>query len=973
MSLRVVTVLPFLVLGGFLVVLIALAVVAFVFARNALSRLERLEDEVRRLRTAPLEHGAPIRVDMPVPAAPPPVAATPPPTPQPIAPPPPRTPPPVRPAPIAKPRIEWERWLGVRGAAVLGGIFLAVAGILFFQYSIERGFITKEMRIVLGALAGVGCLVGGEAVRRRDYALTGNAITGAGAVILYAAFWSAYDLGIFAFAVSFALMALVTGLCGFLSWRNRSQVVAWLGLSGGFATPILLATDRDNPVGLFGYLLLLDIGFLFVANKRRWPYIGALGLFGTALIQMLWVADRMGPETFALALIVLGAFALLFVFFAPKVTGQGETVKLLTQAGGLLLPFVFASYFAARVDVGYHLYPMILLATLLAVAAGWMARKQDATFAPVGAAVGGTALAWVWVSSNQLELGRTWELVVCAAVFVGVFLAFCEWRRAEAGSARSGHDAALLGAALGMIGVLFVASLESDGVKIWPFLAGFLALALAIARLDALAPRTVLPFVAWLPSAAALGIRLASRPRRTEGFVLIFACMVLPLVALLVARIRRDESARKWRYAAASLACLPFFPALALSFPVSRLGVGPALLSVLILGVCMATAGSGARSSVLVGLAALATAAAQATLLNPSHREPSELSIAFAVLAASSAVFVAWPQFARSTWSGSRGIGWVAPLSALLGFPAAAAAWAARPGENLGAPPAIYGAILLAISAWALSGRRSELEVENARTRPGSTVAGIHGLVLAAFFLAFALPVQLERPSFAFSISLTALAAALLWKRTAHLSLKYIAGSAAAAVALFLLADGLNRSHLTQSVPILNGHAFDILLPGVALLVVSLCVLSEERARLRDSEAALYPTRKPLVASVAGLCGLFVVFLWINVEVSNHFATGERFRLHFGDRAALDLSLSIAWAIYAIVLLFVGMSRRSGLLRWVSLILLLATIGKLFLVDLTDLRGLYRVGSFLGLAISLLAVSWLYQRFVFRRVPDPAA
>ena len=73
------------------------------------------------------------------------------------------------------------------------------------------------------------------------------------------------------------------------------------------------------------------------------------------------------------------------------------------------------------------------------------------------------------------------------------------------------------------------------------------------------------------------------------------------------------------------------------------------------------------------------------------------------------------------------------------------------------------------------------------------------------------------------------------------------------------------------------------------------------------------------------------------------------------------------------VLLFVGMARKSVLFRWVSLILLLGTIGKLFLVDLTDLRGLYRVGSFLGLAVSLLAVSWLYQRFVFRKAPDPVA
>src|SRR5262249_8634996 len=160
-----------------------------------------------------------------------PIAADAPPPPSPTAPPaPPRI---VAPTPVptppmapgtsgpARPSVDWERWLGVRGAAVLGGIFLAVAGVLFFQSSIAPGLITKELRIVLGTLAGLGCLAGGEVVRRRGYALTGNAITGAGAVILYAAFWSAHLLGIFAFGVSFAAMVATTALCCWLSWRNE--------------------------------------------------------------------------------------------------------------------------------------------------------------------------------------------------------------------------------------------------------------------------------------------------------------------------------------------------------------------------------------------------------------------------------------------------------------------------------------------------------------------------------------------------------------------------------------------------------------------------------------------------------------------------------------------------------------------------------------------------------------------------------
>ena len=63
------------------------------------------------------------------------------------------------------------------------------------------------------------------------------------------------------------------------------------------------------------------------------------------------------------------------------------------------------------------------------------------------------------------------------------------------------------------------------------------------------------------------------------------------------------------------------------------------------------------------------------------------------------------------------------------------------------------------------------------------------------------------------------------------------------------------------------------------------------------------------------------------------------------------------------------MRRRSSGLRWVSLTMMVVTIGKVFLYDLGQLRDLYRVVSLLGLALSLIVVSLAYQRFVFRPAP----
>jgi uncharacterized membrane protein len=54
-----------------------------------------------------------------------------------------------------------------------------------------------------------------------------------------------------------------------------------------------------------------------------------------------------------------------------------------------------------------------------------------------------------------------------------------------------------------------------------------------------------------------------------------------------------------------------------------------------------------------------------------------------------------------------------------------------------------------------------------------------------------------------------------------------------------------------------------------------------------------------------------------------------------------------------------------------AIFLLLATVLKCFLHDLARLGGLYRVGSLLGLTISLLLVGVLLQKFVIRKAERP--
>lgn len=86
------------------------------------------------------------------------------------------------------------------------------------------------------------------------------------------------------------------------------------------------------------------------------------------------------------------------------------------------------------------------------------------------------------------------------------------------------------------------------------------------------------------------------------------------------------------------------------------------------------------------------------------------------------------------------------------------------------------------------------------------------------------------------------------------------------------------------------------------------------------------------------------------------------------------LAVSTFLMIYGAVLLAVGFWKRTSFIRWQALLLLVFTIAKTFLYDMRNLSQGYRVVSFLGLGVLLMAVSFAYQKdWLSLRDAGPAA
>jgi uncharacterized membrane protein len=78
---------------------------------------------------------------------------------------------------------------------------------------------------------------------------------------------------------------------------------------------------------------------------------------------------------------------------------------------------------------------------------------------------------------------------------------------------------------------------------------------------------------------------------------------------------------------------------------------------------------------------------------------------------------------------------------------------------------------------------------------------------------------------------------------------------------------------------------------------------------------------------------------------------------------------SVIWAVYATILIVVGLWRRYAPIRYFAIGVFGLSIVKVFVVDLAELDRVYRIASIIGLGVTLLTTSYLYQRFLARTAP----
>jgi uncharacterized membrane protein len=319
------------------------------------------------------------------------------------------------------------------------GMAAIILGMAYFlKYAIDNEWIGEAGRVMIGMLTGLGFVAWGESLHRkqmRGYAVT---ILGGGVAILYFSVFAAFSFYHLLDQIpALLLMILITVATVVMSVRYDSKTIAIFATVGGFMTPALLSTGKDNQNGLFTYILLLDLGVLALAYFKNWRVLNLLAFFFTQLIFVGWNLSFYNSTKLWRTEFWLTVFFLLFAVmsFLYNITHQQKTtfrdLSLITLNGACYFLWTYG-LLEARYSDYLGFYAVLMAAVYVALGSVVYRRAQeDAYLFLVFLGLGLTCLTVaipIQLKQNWITVG--WSVEAAALTWIGFHLDSTKTRRA---------------------------------------------------------------------------------------------------------------------------------------------------------------------------------------------------------------------------------------------------------------------------------------------------------------------------------------------------------------------------------------------------------------------------------------------------------------------------------------------------------------------------------------------------------------
>ena len=173
------------------------------------------------------------------------------------------------------------------------GILIVIIGVAIgAKYSIENELISPLTRIILGYLVGIGLLGFGIKLKPKFEGYSAVLVSGSISIFYFITYFAYSFYNLIPQVLAFVMMLIFTVFTVFAAIKYNRVVIAHIGLIGAYAVPFLLSSGSGRVDILFSYMLIINLGILFISIKRDWKTLHYSAFFFTWLIYGSWFADK---------------------------------------------------------------------------------------------------------------------------------------------------------------------------------------------------------------------------------------------------------------------------------------------------------------------------------------------------------------------------------------------------------------------------------------------------------------------------------------------------------------------------------------------------------------------------------------------------------------------------------------------------------------------------------------------------------
>jgi uncharacterized membrane protein len=298
-----------------------------------------------------------------------------------------------------------ENYIGLRFMHIIGIVVLVIGLSIGVKYAIDRELISEAMRIALAYAAGIALFILSIRLKKKYQLFSAILFSGSMASVYFTTYAAFVYYQFFPVAMAFAIMTGLTIYTVITAIQYNRQEIAVLGMIGAYGIPFLISANAERVDLFFSYMLLINIGVVFISFRRSWRLMQYLALLITWILFAGWAFMDYTPGEQLTGIVFMLAYYVLFLVsaLAPRLSRAVS-----------LLPWEIQ-------QISFNNIALYIVAVLI-FGNGGFSTNVDATTGFISLFIGILTLIAAALYPSEIILQRmlAWQAILLLILFIGL-------------------------------------------------------------------------------------------------------------------------------------------------------------------------------------------------------------------------------------------------------------------------------------------------------------------------------------------------------------------------------------------------------------------------------------------------------------------------------------------------------------------------------------------------------------------------